>query len=368
MKIETIHTFDDFAALRGEWDELLESSPSNCVFLTHEWLSSWWNHLSEGRRLSIVAARDGSRLVGVLPLAERPAQYARMMPRTLEFLGSGVIGSDYLDAIIAADRKAEVNAAFAEHLNARGQMLQMSQLRMESCLVSGLSESLAAQGWTRSNTKLNVCPYIDLGGKTWEKYLAGIGANIRKNLGRYLRLLPANFEMRVECAQTPADAGPALDIVMDLHRKRWEAAGNSEAFQSPAVIAFHREFVQLAAERGWLRILVLWLNGRPAASLYGLLYGRVFYFYQSGFDPEFSKHSVGVATMGMTIRKAIEEGALEYDFLHGDEEYKFHWSSGIRDLGRIELYPSNAGGQIYKHAIQFNRVARRMARRVLSNA
>jgi CelD/BcsL family acetyltransferase involved in cellulose biosynthesis len=110
------------------------------------------------------------------------------------------------------------------------------------------------------------------------------------------------------------------------------------------------------------------LNGRPAASLYGLRYGPVFYFYQSGFDPEFSKHSIGVATMGLAVKTAITEGALEYDFLHGDEEYKFHWASATRDFGRMELYPASTGARIYKQAIHLNRIARRVVRRVLSKA
>lgn len=354
--------------MRGAWNELLASSASNGVFLTHEWLASWWKHLAEGRRLSILVARDNERLTGILPLAERQADYARMMPRTLEFLGSGVIGSDYLDAIIEPGREDEVNTAFADYFHSRGLMLQLSQLRTGSCLVSSLAKSLTACGWAASDTKLNICPYIDLQGKTWETFLSGIGPNIRKNLNRYLRLLPKNFEMRVDCARMPKEAAAALDIVIDLHRKRWEAAGTSEAFQTPAVNAFHHDFARLAAERGWLRILLVWLNGRPAASLYGLLYGQKFYFYQSGFDPEFSKHSVGVAVMGLAIKTAIDEGALEYDFLHGDEEYKFHWATATRGLGRIELYPPGAGARIYRHAIHLNRAARRVARRVLSNA
>lgn len=368
MNVETIESADEFFSLRDSWNELLQSSPSSGVFLTHEWLSSWWRHLAEDRRLSIIVARENGRLAGVLPLAERRAQYSRMMPRVLEFLGSGQIGSDYLDAIIAAGREGDVTAAFAQYCHARGLMLQLSQLRAGNCAASLLSESLAARGWTTASTKLNICPYIDLTGTTWEKYLAELGPNIRKNLTRYLRILPKHFSMQVDCVQSPSDATAALETVMALHRKRWEAAGTSEAFQTPAVVKFHQEFARLAAERGWLRILVLRLNGRAVASLYGLRYGPTFYFYQSGFDPEFRKQSVGVATMGLAIKTAIEEGALEYDFLHGNEEYKFHWASATRDLGRVELYPPGAGTRIYKHAIYFNRAARRVARRVLSYA
>src|SRR5262249_16659498 len=103
-------------------------------------------------------------------------------------------------------------------------------------------------------------------------------------------------------------------------------------------------------------------------SLYGLRYGPIFYFYQSGFDPAYRKYSVGVATMGLSIKTAIEEGASEYDFLHGDEEYKFHWARETRDLIQLEIHPHQVSAWAYQRAISLNRAARQMARRVLNTA
>jgi CelD/BcsL family acetyltransferase involved in cellulose biosynthesis len=115
-------------------------------------------------------------------------------------------------------------------------------------------------------------------------------------------------------------------------------------------------------------VIVIYLDDVPASALYGFMYGRTFYFYQSGFDPAFGKHSVGVGTMAIAINTAIEEGASEFDFLHGDEEYKFHWARETRDLNRIELHPPQASAWVYRHALGLNRAARRMARRVLNTA
>jgi CelD/BcsL family acetyltransferase involved in cellulose biosynthesis len=367
MKLQTIETIEEFVAQHDQWNALLESSTSNCVFLTHEWLSTWWKHLAQGR-LRILTARDRGNLVGILPVAERPAQVTRMMPRILQFLGSGGIGSDYLDLIAVKGREDEVAAAFAEHLHSRGLMLQLSQLRGETALASRLANHLEQRAWTVAKKKLNVCPYIDLRGHTWASYLTTLGPNIRKNINRYLRNLPNTFDMRVDCVQKPAEAGRALDVAIELHKKRWDITGTSEAFNSDSVISFHREFAQLAAQRGWLRILILWLDGTAASALYGLRYGPTFYFYQSGFDPLYSKHSVGVATMGLAIKTAIEEGASEYDFLHGNEEYKFHWAQKVRDLDRLELHPPHVIAWIYKQAIILNRAARQTARRVLNRA
>jgi CelD/BcsL family acetyltransferase involved in cellulose biosynthesis len=365
--IERIDTGERFSELREEWNTLLQSSASDCVFLTHEWLFTWWKHLAQDRPLSILTARENGSLVGILPLAIRNAQYARMTPRVMEFLGSGVIGSDYLDAIVKRGREQEVMRLFADELNRQGMMLQLSQLKKASC-ASVLAQTLRHSRWTASDVQINVCPFIDLAGHTWESFLATLSSSQRYNFNRRLRNLAKNSEFRVENLQSPEDVPRALELVISLHRKRWAADGESEAFKTPEVVAFHREFTGLAAQKGWLRIRIMWLNGTPVAALYGVHYGTTFYFYQSGFDPAYSKQSVGLVMMGVAIKAALEDGALEYDLLHGNEEYKFHWTRDIRDLNRLELYPPHTTGRIYRHAIAFNRAARQMAKRVLKNS
>jgi CelD/BcsL family acetyltransferase involved in cellulose biosynthesis len=110
------------------------------------------------------------------------------------------------------------------------------------------------------------------------------------------------------------------------------------------------------------------INGVHAGALYGLRYGEVFYFYQSGIDPEWSRQSVGLVLMGLAIRSAIEEGVAEYDFLHGTEEYKYHWAPETRELGRLELYPHHSRGRLSRRAVDFNRAVRKVAKRMLGRA
>ena len=360
MIIEKIETVSGFAGMRDEWDSLLEASASNCVFLTHEWLFTWWKHLAEGRSLSILAARVKGRLVGILPLALRQPQYARMIPRSFEFLGSGVIGSDYLDAIVMPGCEEEAIRCFSESLSGAGVVLHLSQLRRESSIAARLGKHLQADGWHAADSQMNVCPFIDLHGRSWESYLGTLSSNQRYNFNRRYRNLTKKHEVVFR--------NGALDVLINLHHQRWGSKGMSEAFQTDAIVEFHREFTGLAAARGWLRLLTLEIDNVAAAALYGLRYGNIFYFYQSGFDPAYNKHSVGLVLMGLSIKSAIEEGASEFDLLHGTEEYKFHWTKQTRKLGRLELYPRHAGGRVSRHAVVFNRAARRIAKRMLGRA
>jgi CelD/BcsL family acetyltransferase involved in cellulose biosynthesis len=69
--------------------------------------------------------------------------------------------------------------------------------------------------------------------------------------------------------------------------------------------------------------------------------------------------------MGWSIRQAIDEGASEFDFLHGEESYKSLWTQTRRPLGRLEIYPPRAAGALARRLDDAGRGARRLARALL---
>ncbi len=367
--IEMIAEAEGFRRLRPEWGELLSTSPSDSLFLTWEWMFTWWKHLGGRRRLSILAVRSAGELIAIAPLGLRPPDYGRLTPfSSLEFLGTGFAGSDYLDLIVRAGQEEHALPALADYL-ARGKiMLELAQIRTGSSLAFDLAGRIEERGWGLSEDTTAVCPYIDLSGQTWASYLAGLGPAHRANLKRRLRNLTRSSELLFTEAKSEQERREFLGHLIDLHNLRRRELGGSETFHTPGLRAFHEEFSALARERGWLRLCLLRLDRTPAAALYGFRYGRTFYFYQSGFDPAYGKHSVGLVAMGLTIRKALEEGAAEFDLLHGNERYKSLWARQHREIGRLEIYPPRARGAIQRRVNDFGRGARRLARRAIPRA
>ena len=366
MKIQWIESTGGFDNLREEWDQLLADSASDCVFLTWEWLRTWWSHLAERRQLRIVVVRSGGELVALAPLAVRPGSVTRLFPfRVVEFLGSGTVGSDYLDLIIRRGAEAEALDALSRALGPSALMLKLGQLRGSCSVAAHLGGRLTQSGWTSVQTKVNTSPFIDLRGHTWTSYLATLGSEHRYNTQRKMKNLAKHFEVAFERVEHEYHRGPALQVLIALHNKRWIEHGNSDAFHTSEQVAFHEEFTACALRCGWLRLYILRLDGKPASALYGLRYGQTFCFYQSGFDPQYARHSVGLVTMGLAIKSAIEEGAEEYDLLHGGEAYKFHWAKESSELARLELYPPGARGLCVRALTGGGRLARGWARRVL---
>ena len=362
--IATVEDQNRFPELMDEWRDLLADSDQDCLFLTGEWLETWWRCFARDRwTLSLITVRRRRRLVGIAPFFARPARFGEVLPwRSTEFLGTGMVGSDYLDLILKRGEEESVARALAEHLGRSQPTLTLSHLPAISSGAEALIRELEQEGWLIERELVETCPYISLRGHTWESYLGSLGAEHRYNFQRRLRNLHKQGAVLFEAVEKEDQRREALQTLRSLHNRCWDLRGGSQAMQTEREYAFHEAFSRAALERGWLRLFLLRLNSRPIGALYGFRRGPRFYFYQSGFDPAWRKHSAGLVTMGLSIKQALAEGAEEFDFLHGTESYKFLWTKETRRLARVHLFPSSWKGLLHQQARELETWGKRWVR------
>jgi serine acetyltransferase/CelD/BcsL family acetyltransferase involved in cellulose biosynthesis len=352
--------------LADEWTDLLADSEADCLFLTREWLETWWKHFSAGRTLAIVTVRRHSRLLALAPFFTECKRFGGFMPyRSLQFLGTGLVGSDYLDVVIRRGHEPQVSRTLAEYFQRQRLVITLSHMYASHQLAGGFVHELEQAGWTSQGTPVEVCPHIALQGHTFESYLASLGSQHRYNFNRRLKNLHKQGTLVFDVVEKEDQRPDGLRTLIDLHNLRWDERGGSQTMRSPVMQAFHDAFSRVALERGWLRLCILRLDGRPLGALYGFRYGRKFYFYQSGFDPAYRQQSVGLVTMGLAIKQAIAEGVEDYDLLHGTEAYKSLWAREAHDLVRLQLYPPSFGGALCRGAVALDDQGKSLARRVL---
>jgi CelD/BcsL family acetyltransferase involved in cellulose biosynthesis len=361
MMVNLVNRSGDLDRLGPQWNELLQDSAANGPFLTAEWLHAWWTHLGRNRKLEVLTVDDGRRLIAAAPFWVSRGPLG--MFSRLEFLGAGCAGSDYLDVIARCGHERDAVGALADALRIRNRALRLNHVPPVSC-ASRLAAALAQHTWTSKTSNAGVCPFITLAGHTWDSYLGSLGASHRANFRRRLRGLTQNFEMRFEQVMTESDRHTALEALVAFHEQRFGRRG-STTFLTPSLRAFHDDATRRMLASGWLRFYTLRLNGAIAAVMYGFVYNRRFYFYQHGFDPRHDALSVGLVLMGLTIRAALEEGAIEFDMLYGTEQYKWLWAREERALYQVQLYPPHFAGLLQRRTVEAERSMRTVARRIL---
>jgi CelD/BcsL family acetyltransferase involved in cellulose biosynthesis len=81
------------------------------------------------------------------------------------------------------------------------------------------------------------------------------------------------------------------------------------------------------AAAGLARLFTLSIEGRVVGAYYGLQHGGRAYAYLGGFDPDYAFESPGTMLIGHAIAGAAASGATAFDFLRGQEPYKYEWGA-----------------------------------------
>lgn len=100
------------------------------------------------------------------------------------------------------------------------------------------------------------------------------------------------------------------------------------------------------------RLYLLTVNGQPVAGCYGLTSHGCFLALQTGLDPAWMRHSAGVAVMGMAVEDCIGRGCHTFDFLRGNERYKFHWTRVMKQTITIRFFNDSISGLIQMFTCQ----------------
>lgn len=329
-----------FLEIHKDWTNLFKQT--NCVpFLSYEWISAWLEKLAENRQIYLLRAVRHGELIGILPLCLQTKKVFGLKFRQLGFLGEEIGGADYLDLIAKDENKAEIWTSIFEFLQNEKSFdsINLENLGQNSETISILENLCEANKSFRFKAVASsVCPQINLD-SDWESVLNQ--SKRKDNFKRRLKKLEKveGFEFRSVTDKNEISA--AFERFAVLHEKRWEKDGGSEATGLPQLMAFHRAVVEDLAEKDLVRFDEIWAEGECRASVYGLDKGKTFYYYNAGYDLDWANMSVGMVLIGLSIRAAISRGNTTYDFLRGEENYKFDWSNSQENLVTIKLNRPN---------------------------
>lgn len=340
LMVQLVTDGEQLKEIKDDWDELLESSQSSSVFLTWEWMYTWWNYFGRDTILRIVAVRNGTgRLIGLAPLCIRRKK--GVLPvNVLIFMGTMCVSSEYLDVIAEPGYEGDVSSALLETLQKDDRSwdyAMFSDLLDSSVVIRHLKDNLQAAGHLIRQDLSQSCPYLPLPAEK-EDFHNSLGKEMRSTLKRRTRrLLEMGAEIRM--INEPEGIADAFQSLFQLHQKRWTLRGLSGNFREEQIRSFHLEVAGHFLEKEWLRLYLLKIRDNIIASLYCFQYkGRVFYF-QSGFDPQWGSKSPGTVLMGYGIQDSIDQRMEEFDYLRGLEPYKFRWTSKVRKTWCLTAIP-----------------------------
>jgi CelD/BcsL family acetyltransferase involved in cellulose biosynthesis len=319
-------------SLDSEWRDLAVRRGNG--FLTPEWFGAWTRHYGDEQIPFVPLLRGpNGALRGLLPLALPRSGH----PRVCRLAGANL--GDRFHPVSQPDSEAEVAAAAGEALAEAPEpwsVISLDHVQVDEPWVEALGDATGRRLSTRGRIAAPL-PLIDIAAhESWDAYLATRSSNFRQQVRRFARRAAREAELRIRRTESAEELRSDMQTFFDLHDKRFTERGGS-SLSAERARSFHLDFAAAALERGWLRLWHLELNGRPAAAWYGWRLGERYSYYNSGFDPAFSSLSPGLVLISAVIESAFDEGAVEFDFLLGEESYKYRFAERERTVSDVTL-------------------------------
>jgi CelD/BcsL family acetyltransferase involved in cellulose biosynthesis len=314
------------------WDSLLAGARLRSPFQSWIWQREWIRAFAPTRRLEIHTVVDAQdHLVALLPLYEAE-------PGLLRIVGGADV-SDYLDLIARVGGEEEAWLALLQARAAAPATWQLHAIPEASPTVTALPALAATCGLAAVVTEEERCPVLTLP-RSWEEYLAALPGKHRHELTRKIRRLEREEpDARVSCESRPADIQSRLGDFLDLHRR--SRVGKAR-FMDTRMEAFFRTALIALAERGQARLWLLDLPPGPIAAFVTLEWDDTVGLYNSGFHPERAALAPGLVLLSHVVRDAISRGKRRFDFLRGEERYKYEFGPTAEAVFGVRVAPAEA--------------------------
>jgi hypothetical protein len=338
----TLHK--DFSEIDpSAWNALVEQSIADTPFSRHEYLSEWWKTLGGGEwgagaddraeppLLVLVSASENAQLLGIAPLflAEYDGRQALLLVGSIEI-------SDYLDLIVGESDLPRFLSGLidflASSLPGPWSALDWYNLPDDSPTLAALQADSARRGWKYHEEIYRPTPRIALGG-SFEDYLAQIDKKQRHEIRRKMRRAAESGRVRFYIVDRDTDLEPELDAFFHLMVQD----PNKAMFLKDAMRDQMSVTIRSAFKQGYLWLAFLEVDGVKAAATLCFDYKNKLWGYNSGVSREYMELSPGWVIMGYDIQWCCENGRYEFDFMRGDEEYKYRLGGVNRFVMRARV-------------------------------
>jgi len=274
-------------------------------FVRRDLLNAWHRHRGQDGTVLLVESA-----AALLPLFQDTT--------SLRFVGEADL-TDYHSPLGASDAIRSLAGAFFAGV-AAGTTVTLDSLPAEAA--TPLETGLVDAGIDIARDQYEVAAVLTLPG-SFDEWLSTIGKKERHEVRRKRR----RFEEELGPPHLERVSGPdALATFADMHRS---ASGDKGTFMTPDMTAL---FFDLHHNAGAVIDVLSSHAGDPVAAAFGFEDDTGYYLYNSAYSPNARSASPGIVMLASLIERAIGAGKTVFDFLKGDEPYKFRHGAQPRPL------------------------------------
>ena len=342
MQIDIIDTYAGFKKLKSNWDTIYESDSEAQFFLSWTWLSQVFSHHPTG--WFIIAVKPDNPYAGYVAMF--PLRMKTLMSKRFNELYNEVsvagryFWADYSGLICHPDYEEQAIPLLSSRvISMRWREMSLKNLyisdRRLALFLSSFNEKHYAHEFlerTGRSDGINrlVCPYVDLP-TSFDTYLAEkLSANTRQKVRRYLRKVETSTNLKITHS-APETHERDLDILIGFWKKKWAARKGRDVKRLGDK---YRDILQQGLRHNTIFLPVLWQDDKPLGALASFIdrQKQTLLYFVAGRKETHNNPPPGLVLHAHSIRWAIENGLEIYDFLRGNESFKYSYGAKDRQI------------------------------------
>ncbi|MBN8559821.1 MAG: GNAT family N-acetyltransferase [Leptolyngbya sp. UWPOB_LEPTO1] len=349
IEIDIIDDFEIFQTIRNTWESIYNADHQARFFSSWIWLSGVLKRYDQFHESwFILAAKSrsrGSEYVAFFPLyltaLENPDGSFHS-----ELVMAGVADADHVGFICLPEYEIAVSSAFAAFLQQEEWWtFELDNIATIEGRISLILKEFLTEGFELKercyvsdldHIDNNIVPYIDLPG-TWEQYLQTVvSSNTRHKIRRFFRKIEDSSEFHLTYANAD-NFEDHLEVLLELWRSNWESRKGADQCQKILDKIGHT--LRHCFEHQALSLSALWQGEKPLGAIANLLdwSHKTVLFLLGGRDDTVKDLAPGIILHADAIRDAIQKGFQVYDFLLGNEAYKFSFGAKERRIKIVAI-------------------------------
>lgn len=335
MKVVQVSRSDELDRFAFAWDELVDKGANVGLFQTREWLVPWLSCFWKDKPIAFAFVFDGARPIGLAPLlrdndGELACSATLHLPVNDHAIRSSLLHVGDAGPVLRAlldhvSRTGGPKRLELEHLDpsVRDQYLQAVQ-------------PLGHHGVCMRDSDFTT-PIIRIH-STWSEYLdtrsRHLVHEIRRKVKHGKRM---GATAQVFC--TPEQCEQALPYVMQIEARSWKQAQGTSFTADPAHQRFYSEVARGFAQRGWLRLYILYIDNRPVAHIYGAEFRNEYCALKTSYDASFRQSSPGTVLFAHALEDAFTRKLSVFDFLGVESRWKLELANDQRTFVDLCVFP-----------------------------
>lgn len=335
MNVNIISIYNELLELEKDWEYIFEKSGTNNIFTSWEWCSLWWKHYGKNQKLLVLVIKDGAEIIGIAPLMVSKGNYSTLWRPVVSFWGGEL--ADYMDFLILRDNKEVISVIinfFMKHDD--WGMIDFKRIPESSPNLIPIRECAAGLKYPYNFRVSCVSPIVKIK-KDWDDYYKSISKGLRQDIRTGYNKFKLTGDIEFETYNIPSPKA-LLDDLFELHRKRQDYKLGQSLFELQDNLGFFYDLAFAFSRIGWADISVLKTTNRIVSAVFALKYKGIFYYWIPVFAPEFIKYSPGKIHIHALLKNCFEQNYEIFDFMRGDEEYKFKWANHISNNYEFKIY------------------------------